>query len=156
MSDERRGAEGKVRDVQPGGSASRGVNPDPGGETEPGGLVPPYEGRTTERGESEISEELGSSVERMLLDADGGGGGQTASPAVESPVRDEEVSHETPESPMGVGTSPNRSAEDVADRDGKESGREDSGTQTPSGRPAGTSDARDVTGVHPQSGNQED
>ncbi len=155
MSDEQ-GSDGKVRDVQPGGSASRGINPDPGGETEPSGLVPPYEGRTKARGESEISEELGASVERMLHDVDRGGGGQTASPAVESPVRDEEVSHETPESPMGVGTSPNRSAEDIGDRDGKEPGRQDTGIETPSGRRSGTSDARDVTGIDPQSGNQED
>jgi hypothetical protein len=142
----------KVRDVQPGGSASRGPNPDPGGEQTPGGLVPPYEGRSTGFGEGEIGEKLEASVERMYAGTEGGGAGKTASPAQESPVSPDEVSHETPDSPKGVGTSSNRSGEDVAAADGKEPGRDDAGVEHPSERPTGTSDARDVTGVNPQDG----
>jgi hypothetical protein len=40
--------------------------------------------------------------------------------------------------------------EDIMDRDGKEAGRQDTGTQGASQRPTGTSTARDVTGVNPQ------
>jgi hypothetical protein len=40
--------------------------------------------------------------------------------------------------------------EDIMDRDGKEAGRQDTGTQGASERPTGTSTARDVTGVNPQ------
>ncbi len=38
--------------------------------------------------------------------------------------------------------------EDIKDRDGKESGREDAGT-TGAGRPTGTSTARDSTSINP-------
>ncbi len=37
--------------------------------------------------------------------------------------------------------------EDMSDHDGKEAGREDDGDHPDSGRPTGTSDARDDTGV---------
>jgi hypothetical protein len=47
-----RDPEGGNRDVQPGGRASRGPNPQPGGEEEPGGLVPPYDDRTGENTDS--------------------------------------------------------------------------------------------------------
>jgi len=139
-----------VRDVQGGGRASRGPNPDPGGEQSPGGLVPPYEGRSTGFGENEISEDLEGTVERQYAGARGGGAGQTASPAQESPVGPDEVSHEAPDSPKGVGPSPSRSGEDVAEADGKEPGRQDAGVEHPAQRPTGTSDARDSTGVDPQ------
>jgi hypothetical protein len=142
----------KVRDVQPGGSASRGPNPDPGGEQTPGGLVPPYEGRSTGFGDGEIGEELEASVERMYAGTEGGGAGKTASPAQGSPVRAEEVTGDAPDSPKGVGPSPSRGGEQVAKDDGKEPGRADTGDEHPSERPTGTSDARDVTGVNPQDG----
>lgn len=147
-----RDEQGKVRDVQPGGSASRGPNPDPGGEQTLGGLVPPYEGRSTGFGESEIGGKLEASVERMYAGTEGGGAGETASPAQESPARPEEVTGDVPDSPKGVGPSPSRGGEQVAREDGKEPGRVDSGNEHASERPTGTSDARDATGVHPQDG----
>lgn len=53
-------------------------------------------------------------------------------------------------SPGDVGESISRRGEDVADQEGKEAGRKDTGPQGESGRPAGTSDSRDATGVNPQ------
>lgn len=44
---------------------------------------------------------------------------------------------------VGVGK-----GEDIKDRDGKEAGREGAG-ETGAGRPAGTSTARDSTGINP-------
>jgi hypothetical protein len=150
---ESRDPEGIQREVSPGGRSSRGPNADPGGETVPGGLVPPYEGRTSARGESQISDELTDSVERIYGDVQGGGAGQTASPAMESRVRPDEVNHEAPESPLGVGESVNRRGEDQVDRDGKEAGRADTGTEAASERPTGASDSRDVSGVaHQEAG----
>ena len=49
-----------------------------------------------------------------------------------------------------VGQSTGTRGEDIADRDGKEAGRQDTGTQGASERPTGTSTARDVTSVNPQ------
>jgi hypothetical protein len=49
-----------------------------------------------------------------------------------------------------VGESITDRGEDIADRDGKEAGRQDTGVQGESQRPTGTSTARDVTGVDPQ------
>ncbi len=49
-----------------------------------------------------------------------------------------------------VGDQDSRRGEDVSDEEGKEAGRDDAGTQGPTGRPVGTSDARDSTGVDPQ------
>jgi hypothetical protein len=145
---EGRDPEGGNRSKQPGGSLSQGANPDPGGEVEPGGLVPPYEGRTT-GGDGPASEERAESVARQLSETKTGQPGATASPADERPVRDDEVTDQAPTSPMGVGTSPTRSGEDVAD-DGKEPGRQDAGTKDESQRPVGVSDERDSTGVDPQ------
>jgi hypothetical protein len=49
-----------------------------------------------------------------------------------------------------VGQSTSRRGEDMIDHDGKEAGRQDTGTAGPSQRPTGTSTARDVTSVDPQ------
>lgn len=49
-----------------------------------------------------------------------------------------------------VGQSMTARGEDIADRDGKEAGRQDTGTQGASERPTGTSTARDTTSVNPQ------
>lgn len=49
-----------------------------------------------------------------------------------------------------VGQSMTTRGEDIAERDGSEAGRQDTGTQGASERPTGTSTARDVTGVDPQ------
>ncbi|MEP6658689.1 MAG: hypothetical protein ABJD24_02095 [Acidimicrobiales bacterium] len=53
--------------------------------------------------------------------------------------------------PDDVGTSTTTHGEKMVDRDGKEAGRKDTGTDnTPAQRPTGTSTARDTTGVDPQ------
>jgi hypothetical protein len=146
---EGRDPEGRFREAQAGGSASRGPNADPGGSVEPGGLVPPYEGRSEGRGESESSEDLTDSVKSQMAETDSGKPGQTASPAVENPAQPDEVDDEPPDTPLGVGESVGRRGEDVANRDGKEVGRHEAGTEHETERPAGTSDSRDVTGVDP-------
>lgn len=48
-----------------------------------------------------------------------------------------------------VGESVTRRGEEIVADDGKEPGRHDVQTESPTGRPAGTSDARDFTGVNP-------
>lgn len=145
-----RDPEGQFREAQGGGSASRGPNPDPGGAVTPGGLVPPYEDRTGERGTSASAKALTDSVESQLAETTTGKHGQTASPANESPVEPDEVTHEVPDSPLGVGESMSRRGEDVAEYEGKEPGRVDAGVEDEAARPTGTSDARDTTGVDPQ------
>jgi hypothetical protein len=110
--------------------------------------VPPYDDRSKSRGDSESSEQLAESVEEQLSGAKAGRHG-TTSPADESPVRPEEVTDKEPESPKGVGTSSNRSGEDVAKQE-NEPGRDDTGTKGPSDRPTGTSGKRASTGVDPQ------
>lgn len=147
-STEGRDPEGGSRSAQPGGSPSRGPNPDPGGEVEAGGLVPPYEDRTS--GEASASkDERAASVERQLADSKTGREGETASPADEQPVGADEVTDEEPESALGVGVSTTRRGEDIGDDDADEPGRQDAGTKGESGRPVGTSDERDSTSVDP-------
>jgi len=75
---------------------------------------------------------------------------KTASPADEQPVDPAAVTDEVPDSPMGVGESTTRRGEDMVDHDGKEVGRHDTGTEGPTDRPTGASDARDATAVDPQ------
>ena len=54
-------------------------------------------------------------------------------------------------SPEGVGESVGHRGEDMLAEDGKEAGRQDTGTDgTAADRPTGTSTARDSTGVDPQ------
>ncbi len=150
-SDEGRDPSGGNRSAQPGGSPSRGPNPDPGGEKEEGGLVPPYDDRTSGAGDGPASEERAESVKRQLAETKTGNVGETASPAEELSVSEGEVSHETPESPKGVGQSMNRRGEDVADAE-DEPGREHGGTKGESDRPFGKSDERDTTSVDPHDG----
>ncbi len=148
-STEGRDPEGGSRSAQPGGSPSRGPNPDPGGEEEAGGLVPPYEDRTS--GEASASkDERAQSVERQLADSKTGREGETASPADEQPVGDDEVTDEEPESALGVGVSTTRRGEEIGDDDADEAGRDDAGTRGESDRPVGKSDERDSTSVDPQ------
>jgi hypothetical protein len=87
------------------------------------------------------------SVERQLADSDPGNPGQTASPARENPVRDDEITGTEPDSPHGVGESVTTRAED---QPRNERDRPDRGTKGPTERPVGTSTARDQTGVDPQ------
>ena len=140
--------QGGHSDVQGGGRSSRGPNPDPGGKVEPGGLVPPYEGRTTGP-DSPSSKERAESVKEQLAETKTGRPGATASPADEQPAREDQVSDETPASPKGVGHSETRRGEDIVEDEGKEPGRHDAGTKGESERPVGTSDERDVTGINP-------
>lgn len=146
---EGRDPEGTNRGVQPGGSPSRGPNPDPGGKEEAGGLVPPYDDRTGGT-DSPSSKDRAESVERQLAETKTGQPGQTASPADEQPVKAGEVTGEAPDSPKGVGKSTTRSGEDVVDDEGKEPGRHDAGTKGESQRPVGKSDERDSSAVDPQ------
>ncbi|CAN5715822.1 hypothetical protein BH20ACT2_BH20ACT2_24330 [soil metagenome] len=141
---EGRDPEGSNREGHPGGSSSRGPNADPGGEIDPSGLVPPYEGRG---GGEETGG--GASVERQLADTKTDEAkGQTSSPADERPPRaeDDDGADTEPEPAEGVGESQATGGEDTG-RD--EAGRHDAGTQGQTDRPTGTSDARDRTGIDP-------
>jgi hypothetical protein len=88
------------------------------------------------------------SVERQMPDSNPANPGQTASPANESPARDEEVTDDAPETPHGVGESITTRGEDQSKE--QEAGREDLGTKGPTERPVGTSTARDRTSIDPQ------
>jgi len=147
QSTEGRDPEGGSRSAQPGGSPSRGPNPDPGGENDLGDEVPPYDGRTGTGSPS--NEELAASVERQLAETKTSEPGQTASPADEQPVSEDQVTDEEPETPLGVGESINRRGEDVSDAEDEE-GREETGTRGKSQRPVGKSDERDASSVNPQ------
>jgi hypothetical protein len=112
------------------------------GEQEPGGLVPPYEGRQTE-----AKEGLDEHMDKVFNRVD------EVPPGPGREISDEEregVSATDTEatSPLGVGESINRHAEDVA-RQEDEEGREDTGTKGASDRPTGVSDERDSTSVDP-------
>lgn len=131
-----------------GGDHKQGPNPGPGGEIEPGGLVPPYEGRTT-GGEDDVRGGA-ESVARALPDEVVGGADQTASPASEEPAREEDLATEGPESPFGVGESQSTRGEDVG-KGSSEPGRHDDPPQGAGDRPTGSSDKRDGTSINPDS-----
>jgi hypothetical protein len=111
-------------------------------EQEPGGLVPPYEGRQTE-----VKEGHEEHAEKAFHGAD------EVPPGPGRVISDEEREGVSPTdteatSPLGVGESVNRRGEDVAREEGEE-GREHVGTRGPSDRPAGVSDERASTSVDP-------
>ena len=137
-----------------GGRSAHGPNPDPGGETQLGGLVPPYDDRSARRGDSESSDALTASIDRQKEHTDPGYPGATASPADEQPVspgEDTASGGGVPDSPHGVGESTTRRGESVVEEEGKEPGRSDDGVEdTPAARPYGSSSPRDMTGVNPQ------
>ncbi|MEJ7585025.1 MAG: hypothetical protein WKF43_13315 [Acidimicrobiales bacterium] len=97
--------------------------------------------------EQQGKEERAESVSRQMEGSKDSTG--TATPADEQPVSEDELTSETPESPKGVGDSPNRSGEDVADHEDQEPGRHETGTKGRTDRPVGTSDDRDKTGIDP-------
>jgi hypothetical protein len=112
------------------------------GEQEPGGLVPPYEGRQTEAKDSHDEhmdkvfdgvDEVPAGPGREISDEEREGVGPTDTEAT---------------SALGVGESMTRRGEDV-DRQEDEEGRDDAGTQGASDRPVGVSDERDQTSVDP-------
>jgi hypothetical protein len=112
------------------------------GEQEPGGLVPPYEGRqeTAKEGHDEHMDKVFDRVDevppgpgREVSDEERGGVGPTDTEA---------------ESPLGVGVSTTRRGEDV-DRQEDEPGREDTGAKGATDRPVGVSDERAASSVDP-------
>jgi hypothetical protein len=83
-------------------------------------------------------------VRRMLSDEDAPRG--TVQPGATSEEADPGDT-----APDNVGESITRRGEDIVDRDGKEPGRDETGTDgSPADRPTGTSTARDATGIDPQ------
>jgi hypothetical protein len=126
-----------------GASTDLGPRPSPGGEQEPGGQVPPYEGRQTE-----MQEGYERHTEKVFHGAD------DVPPGPGREISDEEREGVPPtdteaESPLGVGVSMTRRGEDV-DKQEDEPGRDDAGTKGPSDRPVGVSDERASTGVDEQ------
>ena len=112
----------------------------PAGEQEPGGLVPPYEGRQTEMKDG--YEQHTEKVFHGADDVEPGPGREISDEEREGvPATDTEA-----ESPLGVGVSMTRRGEDIARREDEE-GREDTGTRGPADRPAGVSDERASTSV---------
>jgi hypothetical protein len=114
----------------------------PAGEQEPGGLVPPYEGRQTE-----MKEGYEEHTEKVFHGAD------DVQPGPGREISDEEregvpATDMDAESPLGVGVSMTRRGEDV-DKQEDEPGRDDTGTKGPSDRPVGVSDERASTSVDP-------
>lgn len=102
---------------------------DSGDVVEPGGLIPPYEGRTTGRDDDTPEGD-------KARPAESAGKSNTDGPGSE-------------EAPEGVGeTSPGtaRGENQVAEK-GKEAGRHDEGTEGGTDRPVGSSDKRDMTGI---------
>jgi hypothetical protein len=112
------------------------------GEQEPGGLVPPYEGRRTEakEGHDEHMEKVFDRVDEVPP----GPGREISDEEREGvPPTDTEAT-----SALGVGVSMTRRGEDV-DKQEDEEGREDTGTKGASDRPVGVSDERASTSVDP-------
>ncbi|HEY4726960.1 MAG TPA: hypothetical protein VIJ32_01975, partial [Actinomycetes bacterium] len=119
-----------------GASTDLGPRPSSGGEQEPGGLVPPHEGRQTE-----MKEGYEEHTEKVFHGAD------DVEPGPGRVISDEERKGVGPTdteatSPLGVGESINRRGEDVIKQEGHEEGREHAGTKGPTDRPHGTSDER--------------
>lgn len=123
-----------------GGRSDRGPNPDPGGETDLGVEIPPYADRLSGPGDDPANRR--DSVERQLA-------GQPAPQDTVQPVGNTEAG-EPEQAPPGVGESMSRRGEDIAEHEGKERGRKDTGSRGESDRPTGESDADDATGVDPQ------
>jgi hypothetical protein len=114
-----------------------GPNPQPGGVIDTGdALVPPYEGRLGAEGDPERAE----SVRRAMA-------GDETLQEPQQPSSPAEGEQEGEMAPEGVGSSVGRRGEDAARRDGKESGRQDTGREGQADRPTGTSSSRDKSGV---------
>ena len=114
----------------------------PAGEQDPGGLVPPYEGRQTE-----MKDSYEEHTEKVFHGADDvpPGPGRVISEEEREGVPSTDMDAE---SPLGVGVSMTRRGEDV-DKQEPEPGRDQAGTQGATDRPVGTSDERDSTSVDP-------
>jgi hypothetical protein len=115
-------------------------------EQQPGGLVPPYEGRQ-EEGEGADGVEKAFHAE----EAGAPGPGREVSEEEREGVPSTDT---TAESPLGVGVSTTRRGEDVAKQE-DERGRETTGVKGESERPVGESGQRDSTGIEPQDPGEE-
>ena len=125
-----------------GASTDLGPRPKSGGEQEPGGLTPPYEGRQTEMKDS--YEQHTKKVFHGADDVQPGPGREISDEERDGvPATDTEA-----ESPLGVGVSMTRRGEDVEKQE-DEPGRDDTGTKGPTDRPTGVSDERASTAVDP-------
>jgi hypothetical protein len=125
-----------------GASTDLGPRPGAGGDQQPGGLVPPYEGRQT--GMKDSYEEHTEKVFYGADDVPPGPGREISAEERDGvPATDTEA-----ESPLGVGVSMTRRGEDVAKQEDEE-GRDDTGTKGPTDRPTGVSDERASTSVDP-------
>jgi hypothetical protein len=123
-------------------STDPGPRPHSGGEQEPQGLVPPYEGRQTE-----AKEGLDEQMDKVVHQVDEVPPG----PGREISVEEREGVSSTDmdaTSALGVGESMSRRGEDVAKQE-DEPGRETIDPTGASGRRAGTSDERDSSSVDP-------
>ena len=125
-----------------GASTNLGPRPHSGGEQEPQGLAPPYEGRQTEA-EKGLDEQMGKVFHRV--DEVPPGPGRVISDEAREGVSSADMDAT---SALGVGESMSRRGQDVAKQE-DEPGREDIGPRGASGRPAGTSDERDSSSVDP-------
>jgi hypothetical protein len=96
-----------------GGRSTRGPEPDPGGGIVPGGLVPPYEGRSTGPDTSESTRANTASVKRQLATTKAGRRGATGARGAEHPADPSKVTDEAPTSAKGVGESLGTRGEDV-------------------------------------------
>ncbi len=113
---------------------TRGPNPNPGGDIDPGDIVPPYDDRNTGRNERS------QGPERMLS-------GEEAPEDTVQPESSAPYSGEAEMPPEGVGESVSQRGEDARDKEGQEAGRQDEGTQGETERSVGSSDERDTTGI---------
>jgi hypothetical protein len=133
-----------------GGRSARGPATHAPGETEPGGLVPPYDGRK-EKADIDGDGEHGPHTVDGLTSAppDETPAGRDASPADEQPAQDD-ANAET--SDPGVGpahlTGSSR-GEDRADGEPHHPGDEDNDGDSADERPAGISKPEDWTGISP-------
>ena len=112
-----------------GASTDLGPRPKSGGEQEPGGLVPPYEGRQTE-----VKDSHDRHMDKVFNQVD------EVPPGPGREISDEEREGVGPTdmeatSALGVGESISRRGEDV-DKQEDEEGRDDTGTKGPT-QPAG-------------------
>lgn len=133
---------------EPGGRSSRGPAIDAGGESEPQGLVPPYEGRST--GEDSVTGLDAESSAAKAYDAEGNapepGPGREISDEERSGVESTDMDAT---SALGHGVSTTESAEDLAARS-ETRGRGEEGTKGESGRPYGKATPEHSTGVGAQ------
>ena len=125
-----------------GASTDLGPRPHSGGEQEPQGLAPPYEGRQTEA-KGGLDEHMDKVFHRV--DEVPPGPGREISDEEREGVSSTDMDAT---SALGVGESMSRRGEDVAKQE-DEPGREDIGQRGASGRPAGVSDERDSSSVDP-------